>query len=223
MIEDMRRNFDFSIGEFYHIYSRGVDKRPIFGDLYDYQHFIQLLFRCNGEVPYVARDASLDIFSDTRGETIVEIGAYCLMPNHFHILIREKVDDGISVFMLKLLTAYSHYFNKKYQRTGTLFESRFKAKHADTDEYLKYLFGYIHLNPVKLIEPLWKEKGIQNMAQAKDFLEKYEYSSYLDYVSDTSRKWGKIINRDAFPEYFQKTVDFKDFIHDWLTFKQHSE
>lgn len=215
----MSRNLDISIGEFYHIYSRGVDKRSIFQDLQDHQHFIDLLFVCNGEMPYVARDASIDIFSDERGTTIVDIGSYCLMPNHFHILVREKIENGTSMFMQKLLTAYAGYFNKKYKRTGALFESRFKAKHANTDEYLKYLFGYIHLNPVKLIEPLWKEKGIQNMPQAKDFLDKYQYSSYLDFVSETPRKWCKILNREAFPEYFQKTADFKDFIHDWLTFR----
>ncbi|MEK9131625.1 MAG: transposase [Patescibacteria group bacterium] len=215
----MTRNIDFSIGEFYHLYSRGVDKRSLFDDRYDYDHFIKLLYVCNGEIPFIARNTLKDIFLCNRGETTVEIGAYCLMPNHFHILIREKIDGGISKFMQKLLTAYSHYFNKKYQRTGTLFESRFKAKHADTDEYLKYLFAYIHLNPVKLVEPLWKEKGIKDGVRAQEFLSQYAHSSYLDYSGVVLGNRGKILDKAAFPDYFQEPKEFNAFLRDWLNYK----
>src|SRR3989338_5483185 len=101
------------------------------------------------------------------------------MPNHFHLLLKEIEMGGISQFMGKLSTAYSMYFNKKYERTGSLFEGRFKSSRIANDNYLHYLFAYIHLNPIKLIEPMWKEKGINDFARAKEFLGRYNYSSYF--------------------------------------------
>ena len=91
------------------------------------------------------------------------------MPNHFHILVKEKIENGISKFMGKLTTGYSMYFNKRYDRTGSLFQGVFKSVHADSDEYLKYLFAYIHLNPIKLINPEWKENGIKDKNRANAF------------------------------------------------------
>ncbi|OGJ11058.1 hypothetical protein A2467_03325, partial [Candidatus Nomurabacteria bacterium RIFOXYC2_FULL_36_8] len=141
-------------GEYYHIYNRGVEKREIFLDKEDYFHFLKLLYICNSNKSITLRNIS-DNFD--RGETIVDIGAYCIMPNHFHVLCYEKIENGISTFMKKLSTAYAMYFNKKYIRTGILFQGRFKSEHANTDGYLKYLYAYIHLNPAKLKNPKWKE------------------------------------------------------------------
>ena len=150
----MQRKFKFAPGEYYHIYSRGVDKRNIFLEDLDKDRFIKLIYACNSEKPVVFKTIQrLPLEEIDRGETIVDTGAYCLMPNHFHFLMREKKESGISAFLEKILTAYSKYFNKKYNRTGRLFESNFKAQHANDDNYLKYLFAYIHLNPVKNIEP----------------------------------------------------------------------
>src|SRR5690606_36166474 len=103
------------------------------------------------------------VFDFDRGKTLVEIGAYCLMPNHFHILLKSKEDDGISKFMNKLGTSYSMYFNRRYERTGILFQGRYKAKHVESDEYLKYLFSYSHLNPIKIIDPSWKDRGLKDV------------------------------------------------------------
>ena len=139
------------------------------------------------------------------------------MSNHFHLLVREKVEGGITKFMGKLSTGYSMYFNKKNERSGALFEGRFKAKHADTDEYLKYLFSYIHLNPVKLIDPEWKENGIGDRGRAKEYLAKYDYSSYPEYLG-TIRPEKGVLERDVFPEYFLEPKDFEGFIDDWLAF-----
>jgi putative transposase len=213
------RNFDFSIGEFYHIYNRGTDKRIIFNDEYDHQRFIKLLYLCNSQKNIIFREVLIEeSYVYERGETIVDIGAYCLMPNHFHLLLHEKVEGGISLFMLKLLTAYSTYFNNKYKRTGGLFEGKFKATHADTDEYLKYLFSYIHLNPVKIIDPKWKENGISDRNKAKKYLETYIYSSYLDYL-EIERCEKVIVNKGAFPEYFLSLQGFGQCIDEWLAFK----
>ena len=141
------------------------------------------------------------------------------MPNHFHLLLREKKEGGISMFMEKFLTAYSMYFNKKNGRTGKLFEGVFKAIHVDNDEYLKYLFSYIHLNPVKIIDPLWKESGISDKEKAKQYLGNYPYSSYFDYLG-RARGENLILNKEAFPEYFENSKEFEQFIDDWLLLKE---
>lgn len=185
----------------------------------DKEHFVELLFICNSSRGFVSRDVPRgSTYVYERGDTLVDILAYCLMPNHFHLLIRGKEDGGTSLFMQKLLTAYSMYFNTKYARTGTLFEGKFKAKHADSDEYLKYLFAYIHLNPIKIIDSKWKEFGIQNRVEAQDYLTDYKYSSYIDWQGNT-RSESRILNRDVAPEFFSTTKDFDDFVNDWLDFK----
>ena len=223
----MRRKFMFSIGEYYHIYNRGTDKRIIFLDKNDYNRFIVLLYLCNNTTPvdinrFIREGQSFtELINIKINEGLVDIGAYCLMPNHFHLFIREKQENGISLFMKKLLTAYSMYFNIKHSRKGRLFEGPFLATHVDSDEYLKYLFSYIHLNPIKIIDPKWKENGITNHIEAKQYLSTYFYSSYLDYMN-TNRKEGKILNKIAFPEYFTKFKEFEQFIDEWISFAKDS-
>lgn len=160
----------------------------------------------------------MELFEIERGETLVDVIVYCLMPNHFHLLIREKKAGGIAKFLGKLSTGYSMYFNNKNKRTGALFEGRFKAVHVDSDEYLQYLFAYIHLNPVKIIDPSWKENGIKDRIVAQEFLKNYAHSSYPDYQG-VVRMETKIINREAGPEYFTTAKAFDDFVNDWLDFK----
>lgn len=219
----MQRKIDFSTGEYYHIYNRGTDKRTIFLDSHEYNRFKVLLYVCNSIEPVNISDhlkkgrSFFELFEIERGETLVDIIVYCLMPNHFHILIREKAEGGITKFMTKLSTGYSMYFNKKNKRTGVLFESRFKAKHIDSDQYLKYLFAYIHLNPVKIIDPKWKENGIADRITAQNYLKTYEYSSYSDYQG-IERPEAKIINKEAGPAYFVTVEDFDNFVNEWLTF-----
>lgn len=215
----MSRNITFSPDEYYHCYSRGTEKRKVFLDKADYHRFIHLLFICNSESKIHLSDykgrSFTEIFEIDRGETLVDVGAYCLMTNHFHLLLKEKKDGNISLFMQKLMTAYTMYFNKRYERSGALFESRFRAKHCDTDEYLKYIFSYIHLNPIKLMDPKWKESGIKNKKLAEKFLSDYEYSSYLDYMGE-NRAQGVILNRKSFPEYFPNKKEFEMEIFDWI-------
>lgn len=217
----MTRAINLSVGEFYHLYNRGSDKRTVFLDAKDHERFIALLYLANSTTPvHISNYQGLtlmELFSIKRGEPLVDIGAYCLMPNHFHLLVREKTENGISTFMQKVMTGYTMYFNKKYERTGALFSGTFKARHVDDDEYLRYLFAYIHLNPVKIIDPTWKENGISDRTKAERHLNDYGYSSYLDYRAG-GRREGVILNKDAFPEYFETNIEFKDFISWWLDF-----
>lgn len=209
------RKVNFVKGEYYHIYNRGNSKQEIFHDKNDYLYFIKLLYLSNTFRSIAVRDISKNPFLFERDSEIVSLGAYCLMPNHFHILITEIEDGGISKFMQKLSTGYVMYYNKKYKRTGSLFEGKFKSQHAGDDRYLKYLFSYIHLNPIKLIQKDWKEKGIKNKKQAIEYLGEYQYSSYIDYLK-IERGQNKILNLKAFPDYFPSKEKFKNEIFDWI-------
>ncbi len=214
----MQRKLVFAEGEFYHVYNRGVEKREIFKDNNDRERFLRLLYVANATKNFEFRDINdLPLKKINRGDQLVAIGAYCLMPNHFHLLVKETVKGGISLFMGKFCTGYSMYFNKRHKRVGPLFQGRFKAQHANRDEYLKYLFAYIHLNPIKIIEPLWKESGIKDKIRAKRYLNNYRHSSYLDYIG-TKREEGTILSVNEFPDYFSDRIKFGDFIYDWLTY-----
>lgn len=214
----MERKITFSVGEYYHVYNRGVEKRDIFLNKNDRDRFHKLLFLSNDITPVVFRDVKDKTLSEiTKGEPLVAVGAYCLMPNHFHILVKEIKEGGLSAFMEKLTTSYSKYFNKKHERVGPLFQGRFKAEHVDRDEYLKYLFAYIHLNPIKLIDPKWKEEGIRNSKKAQQYLRGFPYSSYLEYLG-VDREEKLILSAKEFPEYFDGQHDFRNYVADWLEF-----
>ncbi|MBI2482059.1 MAG: transposase [Candidatus Vogelbacteria bacterium] len=123
----MARKLEFSPDEYYHLYTRGTNRREIFLDDNDHLRFILLLYTTNAKkVIHLSdhwRQEQTDlkkVFNLDRGSTLVDIGAYCLMPNHFHLLVKEKSEQGISIFVQKLMTGYSMYFNKKYQQTGSI-------------------------------------------------------------------------------------------------------
>lgn len=216
----MSRNYTFAPGEYYHLYNRGVEKRLIFHDIHDRERFLKLLFYCNGVNSINIRDIPRGLTSVEkmvkRGESLVDIGAYCLMPNHFHILVREKDGCGISRFMQKLTTAYSMFFNIKYGRKGHLFGASYQSRHANTDEYLKYLYAYIHLNPVKLIDDEWRVKGIKDKDLARSFVSNYRFSSFNDYCGE-KRESGDILSSTSFPEYFLDPESFRSQMFEWLT------
>jgi len=211
------RKVSFVSGEFYHIYNRGNSKQKIFHDKQDYDRFLALLYATNTKENIALRLIFEHIYKFDRGEPLVSIGAYCLMPNHFHLLLTEVTEGGISKFMQKLSTAYSMYYNKKYIRVGGLFEGKFKSEHLDEDRYLKYIFSYLHLNPVKLIDKNWKVGGINEKQKALEFLKNYKYSSYQDYLG-ISRQEFTILTKEGFPDYFPSITNFTEEIFDWLSF-----
>ncbi|HUC88630.1 MAG TPA: transposase [Candidatus Paceibacterota bacterium] len=214
------RKTSFVQGEYYHIYNRGNSKQKIFHDKFDYIRFINLLYISNTKENFnlfdLNRVSNFNIYETDRKNNLVSIGAYCLMPNHFHILITQTEEKGISKFMQKLTTAYSMYYNKKYERTGGLFEGKFKSEHANNDRYLKYLFSYIHLNPIKLIQKDWKEKGIKDKKKSIEYLNGYQYSSFIDYLG-INRIQNKILNQKSFPNYFSTKGKFIKEIFEWLS------
>ncbi len=217
------RRIQFVNDYFYHIYTRGTEKRNILLKEVDYFRFIHDLYEFNNvkATLNLARDivrgsTSNNISNNKKPrELLVEIIAFCLMPNHFHLILRQLKEKGITKFMQKLGTGYTMYFNQKNKRTGALFQGRFKAILVDKDNYFLPLVNYVHLNPVELIEPNWKEEGIRDRKKVNEFLEDYRWSSYPDYVG--IKNFPSVINKEFFTSYFKNEENYKNFVNQWLT------
>jgi REP element-mobilizing transposase RayT len=208
----MDRKFTFSVDEFYHVYSRGVEKRIVFENDLDYTRFQKLLYFCNRKEPMIFRLVQgLPLYRVEKGERLVDVVAYALMPNHIHLVIREIEDGGISKYMGKVMTAYSMYFNKKCERTGPLFMRPFRAKHIDNDPYFRWIFSYVHLNPISMVEGDWEKDGIRNRNKVRIFLNNYKYSSFYDYsVADRTERY--ILSFEETPEFLIEQNDLEDLI-----------
>lgn len=202
------RPVSFVTGEYYHIYNRGNGKQIIFHDEQDHVYFMNLLNLMNSEKRTKSRDPKESMVHE---EKLVSIGAFCLMPNHFHILAKQEKDKGISLFMQKVSTAYVMYYNKKYKHLGGLFEGKFKSKYAGEDRYLKYLFSYIHLNPLKLFDKNWKVNPIGN--EKFQFLSHYPYSSFFEYQTGQY----VCIDKNYFPDYFPSQISFMQEVKSWFS------
>ncbi|MBP6884206.1 MAG: hypothetical protein KBC17_00095 [Candidatus Pacebacteria bacterium] len=226
-----QRTVTFVEGEFYHLYNRGNSKQLIFVDDIDRDRFVKLLYLCNSSTKFDFRDdivkSKISAFDFERGNTVIAIGAWVLMPNHFHIYAtipagnpvtgkRGELSNPISDYMHRVEKAYSRYFNARHKRTGSLFEGRFKSTHVNNDNYAKYLFSYIHLNPVKLIQGDWKEKGIRDTNEALNYLKDYKWSSFADF-NNKKRPQSRILDTNVFPDYFPNKNDFRKEIIEWIT------
>lgn len=214
----------FIKGEIYHTIIRGVGDSLIFKDKSDYYRGIYSIYEFNSTKPTEIRErrrqrqkvkASGEPFSDTRN-LLVEILAFCFMPNHIHLLLRQLRDRGISEFVRKFGAGDAGYFNKKYNRKGPLF-AKFRAVHIKDDEQLKTVFVYIHANPISLIEPNWKEKGIKNPEKVINFLENYKWASYQDYIS--KKNFPSVTERNFLLKVMGKEEGCREFIKNWVKYK----
>ena len=158
--------------EYYHIYNRGVDRRQIFLDQHDIERFFQSMEEFNALEPIgsIYENSFIEPAGQFRrkNKKLVRFVAYCLNPNHYHFILRQVTDGGISEFMKRLNGGYTWYFNNRYKRSGALFQGRFKASHTDSNEYLLHLSAYVNLNNLvhkiplggstaKLVRSSWKE------------------------------------------------------------------
>ncbi len=215
-------------GEIYHIVLRGSSDSLIFKNKDDYYRGIFSLFEFNDEHAVLIRNRRRNRlrakklgdkdFSAVR-KTMVEILAFCFMPNHIHLLIRQIKNNGISNFMKKFGTGYALYFNKKYKRQGHLFQSKFKDIRIKSDEQLGAVFNYIHTNPVSLIDPDWKEKGTRNPRKAINFLSSgYKWSSYPDYIG--KKNFPSVTERDFLSETMNGLMGCKESVEGWIKYKK---
>ena len=218
----MERKIKFLPGEYYHVFSRGVEKRKVFLDKKDYERFFALLYILNQEEHFhvsnflnKGQGNILDLYKQERGELLVSILAYSLMPNHFHLVVQETREGGISKFLGKLLTAHSMYFNTRYERSGSLFVHPFRSEHINNEAYFLYIFAYVHLNCVELFDKKWREDGIEDFKGAQKFLKNYRYSSYQDFGKvdkEESRIEAQILDSKNLPEFVSRaTLDIREY------------
>jgi len=200
------RKHPFAEGEFYHIYAHSMGDLVLFRNSRDYKRFLVTLFTANNkkDIPRLDRHFDLNLVWDIRdgkidvGVPLVDILAFCLMPNHFHFLIGERKDGNISVFMHRVLVSYAKYLNLKYERRGHVFESKFHSKFIEDNEYLLRASAYIHLNP----------KGIRGFNKKE---RSYKWSSFQDYAVEN--RWGKLLERGPVLSQFDKPADYTHFIN----------
>ncbi len=186
----------------------------------DYVRFIHDLFEFNDEAPVLSTYrryrnviARRSIVEHPR-KLIVNIHAFCLMPNHYHLLLSARVDNGIPRFMKKLNMGYARHFNEKYERKGTLFEGRYKKVIVRTDAHFIHLPYYIHLNPLDLTAPEWRERKLKNYRDALKSLESYRWSSHLDYAG--IENFPSVTQREFLMKFFGSSNDYKKSVKRWL-------
>ena len=191
--------------ELYHLLNRGVEKRNIFLDDRDRFRFVHGLGVFNNVAPannttYFLEKDHNDFVSRYGKNPIVDIHAWCLMKNHYHLLLSERVENGISLFIRKLNIGYAKYFNKRYDRSGYLFQGRTKKIRINSDAYFLHILNYVHFNPLDHMPGgrEWRMRSIKNPAQAHAYLLKYRWSSYSDYCG--KRNFPSLITKDLFGE-----------------------
>ncbi|MBU6214371.1 transposase [Patescibacteria group bacterium] len=168
--------------DFYHIYNRGVDKRDVFLDDHDRARFIHDLFAFNDH-SFALHPKAPDRREETHArKLLVTIHSFCLMPNHFHLLLSPRVENGIALFMKKVSMGYARYFNERYDRSGALWQGKYKRVLIERDAHFIYIPYYIHLNPLDLAYPEWREGEVKDVLSALKYLEEYRWSSHLDYL-----------------------------------------
>lgn len=187
-------------GEYVHIYNRGMQKQPIFETDSDRFRFLFLALTFQGEhvIKNVSRELKesvlnsilhidADLIKEVLKNRMVEVVNFCLMPNHFHFLLRELKDKGIAKYMQRLLIAYTKYFNKRHNKSGHLFQGSYKSVHVGNDEQLMYLSAYIHKNPSEIRG--WNGKE-----------DRFPWSSYPDCLNPN--RFGNLLVTDIITERF---------------------
>ncbi|MHB8860267.1 MAG: transposase [Minisyncoccota bacterium] len=206
--------------ELWHALNRGVDGRDLFIDSQDFARFIHNLYEFNDATPIrnLVRRFNPSGMSGLRNrslERLVDIHGWVLMKNHYHLLLSERVEGGISLFLRKVNVGYANYFNERYQRKGTLFQGRTKKILIEHEAHFLYILHYIHLNPLDYLKGAedWRIRSKGNIRDLKDtlsFLDSYRWSSYLDYSGQ--KNFPSILTtsffRDALGDPHKTTIEF---------------
>lgn len=232
----MKRKVQFEPGKIYHIFNRGVAKCCICAKDADFWRFLQglCLFNDKNSVSNILWQLERDrgrltlnvlkeyIINQANGrKPLVRILAYCVMPNHFHLLVKEIEEGGIVKFMQKLGGGYARYFNNKHNRVGVLFQSRFKAVLVESEQQLLYLLVYINvINPGQLVEPNLKEEGIKDIKKVLQFTEEYSFGTHQEYIG---KRNSLIIEKDIFSELLPTCEAYQELVENVLRDKKYSE
>lgn len=212
-----KRDIPFETGAYYHIFNRGVDRFSIFRTATEYRHFISALEFYQYKISPIKFSQYCSIPKDAASVVrqkqllsgaLVSVFAYALMPNHFHLLVRQNVDDGIHTYLFKALNSYAKYFNTKRKRVGPIFQGNFKAVHIDTDDEFLHVSRYIHLNPVTA-----------GMISIQTLLT-YPWTSFPAYIGDahtwidTSEVIGMIGSKERYFEFVSDQVEYAKTLSD---------
>jgi putative transposase len=215
----------------YHVILRGLDDNLIFKDLNDYYRGIFSIYEFNNARRIEIRkrreerkrekaSGVPDSATDKR-DKLVDVLAFCFMPNHVHLLLKQVEDGGIVKFMNKIGSGYAGYFNRKYQRKGYVFQNRFRSVHIENDNQFQTIFRYIHANPISLVEPGWKENGIKNFESVTKFLEEYKWSSYQDYIG--IKNFPSVTDRNFVSETMGGVIGCREALENWVDSKSKTE
>jgi len=204
------RKIKFAPGFYYHLCNRSNDEQPIFLDERDYARFLFFILFCQAPVSffnisrqtsYFVKHSVFNISKTTLSAVLakrqVGLNAFAIMPNHFHLLVQERVGGGISRYLQRIQNGYAKYFNTKYRKRGHLFQGSFRAIPVETDEQLLYLSAYIHRNPRGITE--WKGKEL-----------KYPWSSYQDCAQ--KNRWDELLQPSIFLKQFDNAKSYQRFV-----------
>lgn len=206
----------FAPGQIYHVFNRSIAKQPIFYNTRDYQRALDTLVFYNYSNPIIRFSHYNRLSGDKKSQFMenlkdgdrkqVELLAFCLMPNHIHFLIKEVTENGVSTFMSNLQNSYAKYFNQKTDRTGSLFQTMFKAVRIETDEQLIHVARYIHLNPITAYI-------LKDINQLKGYL----WSSFIDYIGLRNLD---VLNKNLVLSYFSSIEQFISFTNDQIDYQR---
>ena len=167
--------------ELSHVLNRGVDKRQVFSDDRDRARFLHDLFVFNDQQPVIHYKRPERKSENRARKLLVHIHAFCLMPNHYHLLLSPVAENGIPLFMKKLSMGYTKYFNERHGRSGALWQGKYKRIPIERDSHFLYIPYYIHLNALDLSYPEWRNGKVRDVRGALKYLNSYRWSSHPDY------------------------------------------
>lgn len=214
-----RRKTPIITGQIYHIYNRGIAGQPIFTSVYDYRRFVELIKYYRYLSPNLrfsfyhrlAIDEKQNYLKEMKLKKTphIEIFAFCLMPNHYHFVVKELIENGISKFIGNLQNSYAKYFNTKNNRNGSLFTEMFKNVRVENDKQFIHLARYIHLNPLT-----------SYIIKKPEELDNYPWSSFPIYLKDTGEDYieknnllSQFKNINAFETFTKDQIDYQRKIH----------
>lgn len=209
------------VGDIYHVCNRGIRKEKIFDNDSDYFRFVLNLYRLNNKGESLRINPhrkSIDSFPEQ--DKIVEVLKWTLLPNHYHLLLYEKVDGGVLEFVKRLGNSFTKYINIKREASGYLFQNSARIIPITTNEHFLYIPFYIDLNLLDLIYPKSEHRKI-NIKKSLDFFKSYQWSSFRDYFCDKTSGFSKIINKDLFYELFD--IDPSDYQKELCEFLEGDE
>ncbi|MEX2013897.1 MAG: transposase [Parcubacteria group bacterium] len=193
-------------GEYYHLYNRAVNKQVIFHDTGDYLRFLFLILYFQSPLAFqqlgrlvkdFVQHRVLDIGEDVIKKRTIELVAFCIVPNHFHLLVKELEEGGIAAYMQRVLNAYSKYYNTKYEKSGHVFQGPYQFVHIEDNRQLLHVSAYIHRNSREIAR--WFRKEHQ-----------YPWSSYQDFIGEN--RWGGLLVQDIILGQFKDKDKYNHFV-----------